>query len=282
MPAYFRNWMPHSSAPKDANGVVLQTYKAPLGRQYSPTGISQAALGYYDRWLVDTDPKLKASDKAAFLVQISWLLANQTSDGRWLFTFKWGHMPAPWWSAMTDGLAMSALLRAYSMTGNQACIDAVERARTVFERSQAKSQGVARSVAVGSKTYVVYQEYLRSYGAPNVLNGWIFSLVGLYETATYLHDSRASADVWGPDRGFAAVKALLPYYDTGTWTHYYITAPGTDQHGVWETVSYHDLVIGQLRYLATITGDAYFTRYADRFKGYLDACEAAKQCPPPH
>jgi hypothetical protein len=191
-------------------------------------------------------------------------------------------MPAPWWSAMTDGLAMSALLRAYSMTGNQACIDAVERARTVFERSQAKSQGVARSVAVGSKTYVVYQEYLRSYGAPNVLNGWIFSLVGLYETATYLHDSRASADVWGPDRGFAAVKALLPYYDTGTWTHYYITAPGTDQHGVWETVSYHDLVIGQLRYLATITGDAYFTRYADRFKGYLDACEAAKQCPPPH
>ncbi len=280
MPAYFRNWMPDDSAFKDANGVVLKRYAAPLGKQYTPTQIAQAALEYYDRWLIDKDPKLAASDKAAFLIQIDWLLKNQLRDGRWLFNFKWGHMKPPWWSAMTEGVAMSALLRAYSITGDPYCLSAITKARTTFERDRDHDHGVATPVPVGSKTYIVYEEYLGSYGAPNVLNGWIFSMVGLYEAATYLHDDVAMADLTAPDRGFAALKVLLPYYDAGTWTHYYITTPGTLQRGRLQTVLYHKLVIGQLMYLTKITGDPFFTKWATKFQGYLNACNAAGHCPP--
>jgi heparosan-N-sulfate-glucuronate 5-epimerase len=271
--------MPDDKAPMDRRGVAMVFYTRGLGLQYSPTGIAQAALQYYDRWLVDTDPKLKASDKAAFLTQTRWLLSNQTSDGRWLFKFKWGNEPIPWWSAMTEGLAMSALLRAYAMTGNSACLTAISRARKTFERN-ARHLGVAKKVVVASQTYVVYEEYMGAY-APNVLNGWIFSLVGLYETSTYLRDPAASADLLHPDRGLAAVKALLPYYDTGDWTRYYVKSPGTSSTRGIDRVKYHSLVIGQLRYLATISGDPFFTQYADRFQGYLDACMAIKKCPPP-
>jgi hypothetical protein len=277
LPAYFRNWLP-STQPKDADGVVMTNYGGSLGKQYSPTGVAQAALGYYDRWLVDSDPDRTKSDKAAFLAQIDWLLSHQSPDGLWLWSFKWGAQPVPWWSAMTEGVSMSALLRAYSMTGDPACLTAISLARSTFERAP-NDHGVGASVVVGSKTYVVYQEYLKGYVA-NVLNGWIFSLVGLYETATYLHDQAASSDLLGPDRGIAALKVLLPYYDTGSWSFYYVTRPGGSGTRGLDTVRYHTLVIGQLIYMATISGDAFFSRYADRFQAYLDTCKAAGKCPP--
>jgi hypothetical protein len=105
-------------------------------------------------------------------------------------------------------------------------------------------------------------------------------MVGLYEAATYLHDDVAMADLTDPDRGFAALKVLLPYYDTGDWTHYYITTPGTLQRGRLQTLGYHTLVIGQLRYLTKITGDPFFAKWADKFQGYLNACTVARPCPP--
>jgi hypothetical protein len=259
--------------------VVVQSYGGKIGRQYMPTRIAQAALAFYDRWLIDTDPAQTAKDKRLFQTQIKWLIANQTSDGRWLVNFAWGGQQVPWWSAMTEGLAMSALLRSYWMTRDPACLTAITRARTTFERDRDRHHGVAQSVVSGSKTYVVYEEYLRGY-QDNVLNGWIFSLVGLYETATYLGDKAASADLRGPDRGLAAVKALLPYYDTGNWSYYNRDLPVTAARKNLDTVSYHSLVIGQLRYLTQISGDPFFAGYADKFQGYLDACTAAGKCPP--
>jgi heparosan-N-sulfate-glucuronate 5-epimerase len=286
LPAYFRNWMPDDKAILDADGVVMEYYdNAGLGREYSPTAVAEAALGYYDRWLVDTDSAKAATDRAAFMTQVKWLLANQTADGRWLFKFAWGRQKVPWWSAMTEGLAMSVLLRAYGLAGDPACLTAISRAVTTFGRSVGKSNGVVAPVVVKpkrgkSKTYVVYQEYQPGY-VQNVLNGWMFSLVGLYETATYLHDGAALEALTKPDRGYAAVKALLPYYDTGNWSRYNITDPAKEQLTRFSTLNYHNLVIGQLRYMTKISGDGTFAKWADHFQNYWTACKAKGKCPPP-
>jgi D-glucuronyl C5-epimerase C-terminus len=278
LPAYFRNWQPNDAALKDADGVVLKDYGGSIGKQYQPTLIAQSALGYYDRWLEEAASGQKASDRTAFLVQINWLVSHQTPDGRWLFTFAWGTQQVPWWSAMTEGVAMSALLRAYAMTGNPAALTAITRARTTFERDL-NHDGVSAPVLLGRTTYLVYQEYRPGY-ASNVLNGWIFSLVGLYEAATDLRDSTASADLWGSNRGIPALKALLPYYDTGDWSRYDMQQPGKHVLGELAPLSYHTLVVGQLRYLAAISGDPFFTTYSDRFMTDLDVCEALEHCPP--
>jgi D-glucuronyl C5-epimerase C-terminus len=278
LPAYFRNWQPNPAALTDAQGVVIDDYGGTIGTQYQPTAIAEAALAYYDRWLVDSDPTVKASDRSAFLIQVHWLISNQTPDGRWLFHFKWGKQQVPWWSAMTEGLAMSALLRSFALTRDPACFAALTRARTTFERDL-NHNGVAAQVILGRTTYVVYQEYLPGY-VSNVLNGWVFSMVGLYEAATYLHDPAASADLWGPRRGIAALKALLPYYDTGDWSRYDLRNPGTTATGDLASVTYHTLVIGQLGYIAGISGDSYFSTYAARFAADLTACQAARKCPP--
>jgi heparosan-N-sulfate-glucuronate 5-epimerase len=278
LPAYFRNWQPNPGVLKDAQGVVLDDYGGTIGKQYQPTAIAEAALAYYDRWLVDADPTLKDSDRVAFLIQIEWLIKNQTADGRWLFHFTWGKQRVPWWSAMTEGLAMSALLRSFALTRDPVALAALTRARTTFERDL-NHGGVAAQVILGRTTYVVYQEYLPGY-VSNVLNGWIFSMDGLYEAATYLHDPAAAADLWAPRRGFAALKALLPYYDTGDWSRYDLRSPGRSATGDLARVSYHSLVIGQLEYVASITGDSFFSKYAARFAADLAACQAARKCPP--
>jgi hypothetical protein len=267
LPAYFLDWQPSSAlALKDAKGVVMHDYGGSIGKQYQPTTIAQGALAYYDRWLVDSDPTRAEADWTAFQAQTNWLISHQTADGRWLFNFKWGYQQVPWWSAMTEGVAMSALLRDYSVTADPACLTAITRARTTFERDL-NHNGVGAEVAVGSTTYVVYQEYLKGYES-NVLNGWMFSLAGLYEIATYLPGQEAAVDLWAPDRGIPALKALLPYYDTGSWSRYDMTNPGKSARGDLDTVAYHNLVISQLRYMATISGDPFFSNYADRFQAY--------------
>jgi len=267
LPAYFLAAKPDDAAPKDAKGVVLASYGGGLGQQYNPTTIAQIALAYYGRWLSDTDPDKAAADRKSFLAQTDWLIAHQSADGRWLYSFEWGSQQVPWWSAIAEGQGMSALLRAYAMTGDPAALAAVIRARGTFDRDLG-DDGIAAPVTVGGTTYIVYQEYLPGY-EPNVLNGWIFSLIGLYETETYLGDSGAYEDLWSSDRGFVALKALLPYYDTGAWSRYYVERFGKSPSGGLDTTAYHILVIAQLRYLATISGDAFFSDCAARFASYM-------------
>jgi hypothetical protein len=105
-------------------------------------------------------------------------------------------------------------------------------------------------------------------------------LVGLYETAIYLPDSQAALDLWGADRGIAALKALLPYYDTGVWSRYDMTNPGKSARGDLDTIPYHDLITRQLKYIAMISGDPFFASYADRFHAEEVTCLANGGCPP--
>jgi hypothetical protein len=268
MSAYFQTFGSFDSAPRDSDGVVQSNYRAPIGLQYNAVNISQAAIALFDRWHSSNETPAEAdADRKAFFAQVDWLVANQEPDGRWLYTFPWGTQPLPWWSALAEGQGMSALLRAYSVTGDAAYLDVVEKARSTFDRTIA-DLGVDSSVTVPGKQVTVYQEYLPGY-SDNVLNGWIFSLVGLYEDATYTGDPIALYDLVAADRGLPAIRALLPYYDTGSWTFYGLdTLVGSDR-GPMATSAYHALHIRQLRFLYSITDDPVMKMYADKFDSYL-------------
>jgi heparosan-N-sulfate-glucuronate 5-epimerase len=264
MPAYFNNWMPNDALPKDSHGVVLVNYAD--GPQYNPVTIAQAAVRYYDHWLADATDDQKAADRTAMLAQITWLVANQTPDGRWLYYFRWGSQRLPWWSGMAEGMGISALLRAYSMTGDATYLPVIARARATFERSEPQ-HGVQTTLTYGRK-YVVYQEYLGG-SSQNVLNGWMFALIGLYEDAVYLGDPMAAFDVMSADRGIAAIRGLLPLYNTGNWSYYNLTSATV--RGSWASWSYHNTHIAQLRFLSSVTGDHTLAWYAARFQYYVDS-----------
>jgi heparosan-N-sulfate-glucuronate 5-epimerase len=274
-----RDLSPDRTLHKDAHGVVMASYGGSIGHQYNPVTIAQAAIGYYNGLKYGhLTAAQRTADKAAFFIQVEWLVGKQKPDGRWLYTFPFGGQPIPWASAMAQGQAMSALIRANSLRPDARYTTAIAKSRATFGRVWALG-GVSTWQAVGTKKYLVYEEYMAPY-SPHTLNGWIFAMVGLHETWTYLKDPKAKALLFGPDRGIAALRTLLPYYDTGSWSTYNLKQLTGVARGTMAKRLYHEVHIKQLRWFAKVTNDSFFEVYADRFQGYLTACLAAGTCPP--
>ena len=273
-----RTYGPNRGLAKDANGVVLASYGGTLGNQYNPVTISQAAIGYYNALHYgQLSASQRAADEAAFFVQVEWLVNNQLPDGRWLYHFPWGGQPVPWVSAMAEGQAMSALVRANALRSQERYRTAITRARTTFERVWARN-GVSQWTQLGTKSLLVYEEYMAPY-SPRTLNGWMFAMMGLQDAWTYLGDTAARDDLHRADRGIPAIRALLPYYDTGKWSTYNLKKFSGAPLGTIATRAYHELHILQLHWFAKVADDGTFEHYANKWQKYLDACLATASCP---
>jgi hypothetical protein len=266
--AYFETFASFDRSPRDLNGVFMVDYGAGIGLQYNAVHIAQGAIKFFDRWQSGADtPAQEEVDRTTFEAQVEWLVGNQLPDGRWLYDFKWGRQEVPWWSALSEGLAISALLRAYSVSGDDSYLQAMVRARSTFDRA-ISDHGVCADIIVKGRHLSVYEEYLPGY-ANNVLNGWVYSLAGLYEYAIYTGDPIALYDLTAADRGLAAIRTLLPYYDSGSGSFYGLSTLVGPKRGSKASSFYHNLHIRQLRFLGSISGDPVFTRYANRFQSYL-------------
>lgn len=137
---------------------------------YFPTLITQQALGHWDCWLLHKDP----CHFQRFLTLAHWLLSHQDEHGGWPL---WDPLPAHYlsrYSAMTQGQAVSVLLRASRALGNrQFCISAEKAIRLLL--TPVESGGKLRHVGHA----VLLQEYPTKQ-LNGVLNGWIFATFGLY------------------------------------------------------------------------------------------------------
>jgi D-glucuronyl C5-epimerase C-terminus. len=78
---------------------------------------------------------------------------------------------------MYQGVVISTLIRGYRINGDQALLDLSKRATIVF--SQDIEKGGVRTYEKGG---TLYEEY-PAYPLPRVLDGFLFSLLGLYDLA---------------------------------------------------------------------------------------------------
>lgn len=162
----------------DANGVPIQRGRV-FGKAYNPSYVAWYGLVRLQRALRGQD----LDGHAAFERQIEWLAANavRRPDGAvvWTYDFDWIEGPcvlrAPWISAMAQGLAMSALVRAHRITGKAHLLELAGGASRVFA-TDIEAGGV-RTIEQGA---VLYEEY-PAFPAPRVLDGFLFSLLGLYD-----------------------------------------------------------------------------------------------------
>jgi heparosan-N-sulfate-glucuronate 5-epimerase len=270
--------MPNRSLPKDARGVVLTDYGGALGIQYNPVTIALQAISYYYAAVHSSESRAqKAADRKALLAQAEWLVTHQDSSGRWLYKFAWAGQPVPWVSAMAQGLGISALIRANAISPDPRYLRAIGRSRGSLHRDWSLG-GVGSWVTLGSKKFLVLEEYMRPY-SPRTLNGWMFAIAGLYEAWTYLGDKAARYEVEHADRGLAALKAMLPHYDTGSWSTYNLKRFDARQNGTLARRHYHELHVRQLLWFARVTNDPFFRTYYERFEQYLKACLATNTCP---
>ena len=205
-----------------------------------------------------------------FLNSANWFLKNQNKEtGGWpnavkkRFSNILKELKPGWYSAMAQGHALSLLTRTYLYTGNSTkYLTAALNGLKLFSIA-AKDGGI---VNLFLEKYVWYEEYPTT--PPSfVLNGFIYSLFGLYDLKE-VSGSELAAKLYR--QGMTSLKQLLPLFDLGSRSAYDLrhfskkkVAPNVAR---WE---YHLTHINQLLILSTIDDDPIFKIFAIRWIQYM-------------
>jgi hypothetical protein len=248
----------------DPNGILLTNYKGRIGIQYNPVSISQYALGVFEVFI----DKNTAKEREVFLRQARWLVDNikisQDGYGVWHYNFNpkgMSDVKAPWVSAMAQGQALSVLLRAHQITGEDIYIDTARLGLNAFNYN-IRNGGVKR---LDEKS--VFYEEVPSEQNVHILNGFIYSMLGIYDFYRVTREKEALALF---NAGIHTLINNLNRYDTGYWSKYsfykvrdlaHMTDPLANMH-------YHNVHISQLKVLHAITGEDTFIDYAHRWSEY--------------
>lgn len=230
----------------DEGGVPLSVI-AGGERVHFPIAIFQYGLGCYDLSI------LKPNDAEGYLTSlracVDWAIGAQREDGSW---DAFGPVGSARYivSSMAQGEGCSMLLRAHAALGDDRYRAAALKAADFLLLDMEKG-GV--SVYDGDELFL--EEYPQR-PRRSVMNGWIFSLFGLYDAA--LVDERFEEPF---RRSAETLTKHLDDYDAGYWTYYDL------EHRI-ASPAYHELHIAQLRAMADLTGDVRFTAKADLYERY--------------
>lgn len=254
----------------DADGIPVVRY--PSGAHYNPVTVAIFALQAYNGFAQSKS----VSDRMYFLKLAKWLAGHQDAiRGCWYndFDFEYASLGEtlrkPWISAMAQGLSISVMTRAYSLTNEAAYLRAAERALIPFG-IDVKDGGVARQFTLAAATaeedpkLVFFEEYPTEPAPSFTLNGFMFALVGLYDLTQM---GNAEADTLF-HKGMRTLEAALPLFDLGTGTAYdlgHLTRPPRDIH---RDAGYHLIHITLLNALGTAADNRTLLRCRDKWNAY--------------
>jgi heparosan-N-sulfate-glucuronate 5-epimerase len=227
----------------DETGLVYNVTNEGKVVYFSIT-IFQYGLGAYDLWIMTRNPQYRV----LFLRTVEWALENQLADGAWdTFSIVGAENP---YSSMAQGEGASLLVRAYKDTGDDKYLAAAKNAVDFM----------CLSVTEGGCTHYCnekmwFKEYIVE---PVVLNGWIFSIWGLYDYYKVTKDGKYQQLL---DRAIATLEKDVALFDCQYWSRYNagnkLTSP-----------FYHRLHIAQLKVMYDLFGCSTFNEYADKWEKY--------------
>ncbi|MEJ2621001.1 MAG: D-glucuronyl C5-epimerase family protein [Candidatus Thiodiazotropha sp.] len=226
---------------------------------YNPVIVGFQGLRYYQDYK-NTHNNISFK---RYLTHADWLVENISDDGSWYLTYDKNMgkytLHSPWKSALSQGFGISLLTRAYIDTGNQKYINSARKALEPFSK-YLDEDGVRSKNTFGE----FYEEYPIKVHPTHVLNGFIYSLFGLYDL--YIIDNNIEAKELF-DEGIATLKKVLPEYDLGNWTRYNLDSErNLKNHWGYSSPRYQKIHAAQLYGLHYITKDPYFRKYADKFE----------------
>jgi hypothetical protein len=216
------------AGPTDETGLPLVRFGGTTF--HHPTNLFQLGLGHWDRWLIGG--RGDDGDRRRFIDVAEWAVANMDSNGGWPVFPQLGLRTDSPYSAMTQGLAVSVLVRANEMgEPRTGWMDAAAKAAELMIKPT-ELGGTARRVGDG----LVLEEGVVT--PPNtVLNGWLFALFGLRDLAISADGDAAWVGAVAASRH--ALLEMLPRFDVGWWSLY-----DTSRH--LASPFYHRLHVAQL------------------------------------
>lgn len=245
----------------DGDGIPINTHHGK--QEYNPVTIAHYALELYSK--IVTSPADDLNEKLDKV--IAWCLKNQDAQGGWKFDFN--HMffkgrtetiVSPWYSALSQGMMISALARYGHLRGIDLSSN-INRSLSVI--NMPVSDGGVKRVVFGHHPF--FEEYPTN--PPSlVLNGFMFCLLGLYDAWT-INRSAFAKELFLS--GMQTLGILLPLYDLGSGSAYDLTHYTTGVEGPNKArPAYHRLHVAQLSTLSS-TGHGKLTRIVNRWHQYL-------------
>ena len=211
---------------------------------YFPVAIFQYGLGAYDLYLQTEDKKYKEK----FLQCCEWSIANQESTGAWSnFFYIYKEHP---YGAMAQGEGASLLLRGYVETNDDRFLIAAKRSID-FMLMPVNDGGTT----LYKNRDIILLEYTH---LPAVLNGWVFSLFGLYDATLTLQEDKYKQYF---EDSIETLLKILDKFDNGYWSLY-------DLGGHMASPFYHNVHIAQMQALYKITKKEKFNVFANKWISY--------------
>ncbi len=242
-----------------AEGIPLTNSHRKSDWQYNPITVCQYGLHHFNRHFRIEDEK----SKEIFLAQANWLVdhaelgASDSFVWYYRFDLPFYKIKAPWISGMAQGEALSVLLRAHQLTGDEKYLKIAKGAWKIFHL-KVEQGGIISNFPDGNP---IVEEYPSTEFLTGVLNGFIFAIFGVYDFASYLNDEP-------PNHFFVqlvdSLKHNLYRYDCGYWSYYDLKPPLR-----LPSKAYHRLHIRQLSALYKISGDEQFKIFEDQWQNYL-------------
>lgn len=226
----------------DSCGVITRK------SQYNPVTIFQYALVNYDLYGKTGD----TSYLNKFLTQVEKYALNneryitvQDSMIGYPYHYNYGSLKAPWYSGMSQGYAISVLLRYHSLTGKKEVLEIVKKVRNLM----------LTMVPLGTLNYSDDGcTWIEEYPDPKkkqVLNGFFISYVGLFEYCkAFPEDERANRIL---SECYESISAKNLHYQRNDWL-IYSSKQGNCTNG------YMKFQIIEMKHLYELTGDDYFNR----------------------
>lgn len=243
-------------APFDDAGLPMKVLSNSLGTHYLPSRMASWALAHWTR-LHDGGGE---EHRSHFLKAANWFAAH--TDGLYYHRYD---MPSlgikkPWLSALSQGQALSVLVRANALTGEDRFLKVAMCAALPLTTS-CDNGGVASTLA---GTGIFLEEYPSRSGT---LNGCLLAVAGLDDliesgVGNHLVDLRDSL--------IETVADQVGAWERNGWSLYNYAPVGSDIVPNFNTVRYHCLHVRLLDHFARRTGDHRIAASAERTHEAID------------
>lgn len=213
---------------------------------YFSIAIFQYGLGAYDLINITGYSKYKE----AFMRTVEWAIDNQEENGAW-DTFSIVGTTNPY-SSMAQGEGASLLVRAYKETRDEKYLKAAKKAVDFMCRPIADGGCTQYS---GDKLW--FKEYIER---PVVLNGWIFSIWGLFDYYKASNDKNCKNIL---TKAINTLEQDIRKFDCNYWSKY-------DMGNAIASPFYHRLHIAQLKVMYELFGCGTFLQHVKQWERYQD------------
>ena len=204
-------WINEFKRGLDTAGILTQD------NEYHPLSISIFGILHYEHFLEtgDSISRQHVINQYKYFLRTPNFIYTADSLGiglPYLKVFK--DLKPPWYSGMTQGVAMSFLLRYYLLSRDEHALTLVKK----LAHFMIQPVDLGGTISRTHEGYTWIEEYPNSLKSPQVLNGFINGLIGLYEYIQFFPEDTLARRIH--DECYQSMLNSIHLYDTHNWTTY--------------------------------------------------------------